>query len=435
MPGTTLTYEQTLEYLYAQLPMFQRDGAAAYKKDLGNIQALCDLLDHPQEKYPTVHIAGTNGKGTVAHMLAAVLQNRGYKTALYTSPHYRDFRERIKINGEFISKDEVASFVDTHKASIEKIQPSFFEITVAMAFDYFAKQEVDIAIIETGLGGRLDSTNILNPDLCVITNISYDHQSMLGETLTEIAAEKAGIIKPETRVVIGEYQEEVAQVFIDKAAEKGAQITFGDKSYRAELKKRTATHSVYSLYRGDICCYPDVHINLLGSVQDKNVTTFFQALEELNDLNLFKMVREYDIRNGLPNLREMTNYVGRWEVLGSSPNIIADSAHNDTGLQIAMKDLSEMKRKSLHMVIGMVNDKDISKLLNHLPKEATYYFCKADIPRGLDANDLKEKAAELELEGEAYPSVAKALEAAKSAATARDLIYVGGSTFVVAEVV
>lgn len=435
MQGTTFTYKQTLEYLYEQLPMFQREGAAAYKKDLGNIQALCDLLDHPQEKYPTVHIAGTNGKGTVAHMLAAVLQNRGYKTALYTSPHYRDFRERIKINGEFIPEEEVVNFVDTHKASIEKIKPSFFEITVAMAFDYFAKQEVDIAIIETGLGGRLDSTNILNPDLCVITNISYDHQNMLGDTLPEIALEKAGIIKEETRVVIGEYQEEVAPIFQQKAAEKNAKITFGDQSYRAELKKRTPTHSVYSLYRGDICCYPDVHINLLGSVMDKNVTTFFQALEELNDLNLFKMVREYDIRNGLPNLRELTNYIGRWEVIGSKPTIIADSAHNDSGLQIAMKDLAEIKRKSLHMVIGMVNDKDIAKLLNHLPKDATYYFCKADIPRGLDDKALKEKAAEHGLEGEAYGSVANALEAAKKATTARDLIYVGGSTFVVAEVV
>jgi len=435
MPGTTLNYEQTLEYLYAQLPMYQREGAAAYKKDLGNIKALCDLLDHPQEKFPSVHIAGTNGKGTVAHMLAAVLQNRGYKTALYTSPHYRDFRERIKINGAFISQDEVITFVDKYQQKIEEIKPSFFEITVAMAFDYFAKQEIDIAIIETGLGGRLDSTNILNPDLCVITNISYDHQNMLGETLPEIALEKAGIIKPKTRVVIGEYQQEVAHVFKAKAAENEAPISFGDQSYRAQLKKRTATHSVYSIYRGDLCCYPDVHINLLGSVQDKNVTTFFQALEELNDLNLFKMVREYDIRNGLPKLREMTNYVGRWEVLGSGPTIIADSAHNDSGLKIAMKDLSEIKRKSLHMVIGMVNDKDISKLLNHFPKEATYYFCKAAIPRGLDASALKEKATEFELEGDAYPSVAEALEAAKSKATARDLVYVGGSTFVVAEVV
>ncbi len=435
MPGSTKTYKQTLEYLYAQLPMYQREGAAAFKKDLKNISALCEHLGQPQDQFSSVHIAGTNGKGTVAHMLACVLQTRGYKTALYTSPHYRDFRERIKIDGEYISEDDVVNFVNNNKEIIEKIKPSFFEITVAMAFDYFSKQDIDIAIIETGLGGRLDSTNILKPDMCVITNISYDHEQMLGETLPEIALEKAGIIKEKTPIVIGEYQEEVATVFKQKAAEHEAPISFGDQSYRAALKKRTKEHSVYNIYRGDICCYGDVKVGLLGSHVDKNVTTFFQALEELNDLDLFKMVREYDIRNGLPNLREITNYIGRWEILGNSPTIIADSAHNESGLQISMNDLQEMKKKSLHMVIGMVNDKAIDKLLQYLPKDATYYFCKADIPRGLDATTLQKKATEFDLKSSVYGSVSDAYEAAKEAATARDVIYVGGSTFVVAEVV
>lgn len=428
-------YKETLDYLFQQLPMYQREGAVAMKKDLTNIKALCDVLDTPQEKFNSIHIAGTNGKGSTAHLLACLLQNRGIKTGLYTSPHYADFRERIKLDGEYISKKAVVEFVEKYKHEFEKIKPSFFEITVAMAFDYFAKADVNVAIIETGLGGRLDSTNILRPDISVITNISYDHQQFLGDTLPKIAAEKAGIIKKDTDVIIGETQEEVKNVFIDKAAELNSSIHFADQRFRAELKKTTAACSVYNIYRDDTLVYPNVKIELFGNFQHKNIATCFQTIEILNNIGVTKMIREYDIRNGLCKLKEMTKFKGRFDIIGQKPTILCDSAHNESGITNMMKELRDLEYNALHMVIGMVNDKDIKKILKLLPTEATYYFCKANIPRGLDANTLAQKAKTLNLNGTVFESVEAALTAAKKGAKSKDLIYVGGSTFVVAEVV
>lgn len=310
MNHTLTSYQETLDYLFEQLPMYQRQGKEAFKKDLTNIRALCEKLGNPQDEFNSVHIAGTNGKGTMAHLIACLYQQRGYKVGLYTSPHYVDFRERIKLNGEYIPEDNVVAFVNDNQAFFEKIKPSFFEITVAMAFDYFAKEEVDIAIIETGLGGRLDSTNIIRPDLSVITNISFDHQAMLGDSLPKIAAEKAGIIKSDVPVVIGETQQEVVTVFKEKAKAVGADITFADANYRAELKKEVDGDSVFTINRNGKVCYNDIKVNLQGPFQEKNMTTLFQCIESLNDLDIFKMIREYDIRNGLPKLRELTGMDG-----------------------------------------------------------------------------------------------------------------------------
>ncbi|MFK7807668.1 MAG: folylpolyglutamate synthase/dihydrofolate synthase family protein [Saprospiraceae bacterium] len=434
MNHTLTSYQETLDYLFEQLPMYQRQGKAAFKKDLTNIKLLCEKLGNPHDEFNSVHIAGTNGKGTLAHLIAGLYQTRGLKVGLYTSPHYVDFRERIKLNGEYISEEAVVNFVNENKAHFEEIKPSFFEITVAMAFDYFAKEEVDIAIIETGLGGRLDSTNIIRPDISVITNISFDHQAMLGDTLPKIAAEKAGIIKPDVPVVIGETQQEVVSVFEEKAKAVGAEITFADQNYRAELKKEVAGDSVFTIYRNGKACYNDIRVNLQGPFQEKNIATLFQCIESLNDLDLFKMIREYDIRNGLPKLRELTKYQGRWQVLQEKPTVLCDSAHNESGLTYAMEALDKMTFNELHIVLGMVNDKEVEKMLQFFPKEATYYFCKADIPRGLDAVVLEGKAAGLGLKGLVCNSVKEALDAAKEKANTKDLIYVGGSTFVVAEV-
>ncbi|MFT4663395.1 MAG: dihydrofolate synthase/folylpolyglutamate synthase [Polaribacter sp.] len=435
MNHTLTSYQETLDFLFEQLPMYQRQGKAAFKKDLTNITTLCEKLGNPHDKFNSIHIAGTNGKGSTAHLIACLFQTRGLKVGLYTSPHYTDFRERIKINGEYISEEAVIEFVNNHSELFEEIQPSFFEITVAMAFDYFAKEKVDIAIVETGLGGRLDSTNIMQPDLSVITNISLDHQSMLGETLPEIAGEKAGIIKQEVPVVIGESQKEVKSVFVDKAKEMRADIVFADQTYRAELKKEVGDASIYTIYRNGKPCYNDVKVDIQGPFQEKNLATLFQCIESINDLDLFKMIREYDIRNGLPKLRELTNYKGRWQRLQENPTVICDSAHNESGLTYAMGALESMTFDQLHIVLGMVNDKEVEKMLKFFPTEAIYYFCKPDIPRGLAAGILRDKAAGLGLKGNAYDSVKEALAAAKEEAAKSDLIYVGGSTFVVAEVI
>ena len=435
MSVTSTSYAETLAYLFRQLPMYQREGAPAFKKDLSNIQALCSHLGNPHESFPAIHIAGTNGKGSTAHLLACLFQTRGFRTGLYTSPHYRDFRERIKIDGEYIPEDAVVEFVAAHQSIIESLQPSFFEITVAMAFDHFAREEVDIAIIETGLGGRLDSTNIITPLLSVITNISFDHQQLLGDTLPAIAQEKAGIIKPGVPVVIGKTQQEVKKVFEEKAQAVGAPIVFADNHYQVEEKKRTETHTVYSIFRNGQLCYGDVPVNVHGPFQADNLVTCFQCIESINDLDHFVMIREYDIRNGLPQLQEMTRYKGRWQVIGKAPTILCDSAHNESGLQWMQKALQEMAYEQLHIVLGMVNDKSFENLLHYFPSNATYYFCKANVPRGLDAQLLQEKAAASQLEGQAYPSVSAAFAAARQSAGKEDMIYVGGSTFVVAEVI
>ncbi|MFT6935944.1 MAG: dihydrofolate synthase/folylpolyglutamate synthase [Saprospiraceae bacterium] len=428
-------YQQTLDYLYTQLPMFQRVGKTAFKKDLTNIRKLCEALGNPFEKYPTIHIAGTNGKGSTTHLLAAMFQVTGLKVGVYTSPHYRDFRERIKINGEYISEQEVVEFVENHKLLFEKIQPSFFEITVAMAFEHFARHSVDIAIIETGLGGRLDSTNIITPILSIITNISFDHQNMLGDTLPLIAGEKAGIIKSNVPVVIGETHDETQGVFLKKAIQENAPISFADSFYTAVPLKNDGIKSYYEVrelgHYGLV--YNNLEFDLAGNYQTKNLITAIHAAEVLQSLGW--KFSDADIMTAMANVRSLTKMIGRWEVLNKNPLTIADSGHNEDGIQQVVLQISTMEFKELHFVLGMVNDKDQVKVLKLLPKNALYYFCKPDIPRGLDANILQEKAAECGLMGEVYDSVKEALQSATEDATSEDLIFVGGSTFVVAEVI
>lgn len=425
-------YQETLDFLYSQLPMFQRIGPAAFKKDLSNIRALCEALGHPEQQFPSLHIAGTNGKGSAAHILAAVQQAAGRRAGLYTSPHYRDFRERIKVDGQYIPRKQVVDFVERCRPLIDSIQPSFFEITVAMAFDYFALRKVDLAVVEVGLGGRLDSTNIIRPELSVITNISFDHVDMLGDTLPLIAAEKAGIIKEKVPVIIGEAQEETAAVFLQKAAELQAPIIFAGEHYQAEQQSATPNHTIYDVYRDGELLYPGLHLNAHGPYQSKNLQTVLQAVEWLKPP--FE-VTEAQLRDGLCHLRQYTRFLGRWQVLGARPTILCDSAHNEAGMKLAMAAVKALSYDKLHIVLGTVSDKDPAKLLHHLPADARYYFARPDIPRGHDAGRLREKAAALGLKGRAYSSVPNALRAARRHARPEDLIYVGGSIFVVAEVV
>ncbi|MEQ8705229.1 MAG: folylpolyglutamate synthase/dihydrofolate synthase family protein [Phaeodactylibacter sp.] len=426
------TYAETLAFLFEQLPMFQRVGPMAFKKDLTNIRALCGALGQPQEQLRTIHIAGTNGKGSTAHMLAAVLQAAGLKVGLYTSPHYRDFRERIKVNGELMSEEAVISFVEQYEGLFSEIKPSFFEITVAMAFDYFAREKVDWAVVEVGMGGRLDSTNILQPELCVITNISYDHMQFLGDTLPEIAGEKAGIIKLKVPVVISETQEETREVFVQKAAQESAPIIFADQRYEARLVKRGFELSSYDVFKIGKPFLEGLELNAYGDYQRKNLQAVLQAVEWLQPI---LPISEAQLRNGLRTLRKRTRFLGRWQVLGQAPLTLCDSAHNEAGIQLAMEELGRLKYEQLHLVYGMVNDKDPGKVLQFLPTSAKYYFARPDIPRGLDAETLQQAAEAIGLQGATYPSIHAALQSARDSAAPNDLIYVGGSIFVVAEVV
>jgi len=421
-----------LNYMYTQLPMFQRVGSQAFKKDLTNIKLLCEHLGNPFEKYPCIHIAGTNGKGSTAHLTSAILQAQGYKVGLYTSPHYRDFRERVKIDGKYISRKYVVEFVENNKAIFEKIKPSFFEITVALAFDFFAKEKVDIAVIETGLGGRLDSTNIITPILSVITNISFDHQQFLGNTLKKIAGEKAGIIKRNVPVVIGETQEATITVFEKKAKTKKSEIIFADQIYQVQKKSENLTHTTFDILKDGQPLFSNQKINLHGAFQAKNIATALQAIDSLPESFSIKKSK---VAAAFFNLKSLTNFKGRWQVLQKDPIVLCDSAHNEAGLKLAMSQLNSLKVKELHFVLGMVNDKSVEKMLNFFPKDAHFYFCKPDIPRGLEVEILAQKATELGLTGRAYSSVKNALRAAKKKAGKKDLVYVGGSTFVVAEVI
>ncbi|MES2809450.1 MAG: folylpolyglutamate synthase/dihydrofolate synthase family protein [Bacteroidota bacterium] len=433
-----MTYQQTIDYLYTQLPVFTRVGASAYKADLSNTLELSKRLGNPERRFKTIHIAGTNGKGSTSHMLAAVLQTAGYKTGLYTSPHLKDFRERIRINGEMISQQAVIDFVANHKADFEDIQPSFFEMTVGLAFDIFAKQQVDIAIIETGLGGRLDSTNIITPLLSVITNIGWDHMNILGDTLPKIAAEKAGIIKPKIPVIIGERQDEVADVFIRKAEEENAPLSFASQLFNAKVKSQNSK-GYNDLVEVEIIPLSTQHaaltiqLDLTGSYQLKNVKTVLAALDELRLLG-FEITDE-QIKTALSQVKTLTGLHGRWETLSTDPLTICDTGHNPEGIQEVLKNIANVAFEQLHFVIGMVNDKDINKVLSMLPTNAIYYFCKPDIPRGLDAAILMQKSADFYLKGTDFPDVKSALYAAKLAAGANDLVFIGGSTFVVAEAV
>jgi len=440
-------YKKTLTFLYEQLPMFQRVGKQAFKKDLSNSIAFGKYLDQPHEKFPSIHIAGTNGKGSTTHLIGAMLQGNGYKVGYYTSPHYRDFRERIKINGQFISKKYVTNFIDHHLAFIRDIKPSFFEITVAMAFDYFARKKVDIAIVETGLGGRLDSTNILNPILSVITNISYDHQEFLGDTLGLITKEKAGIIKEKVPVIIGETQEEIAGLFEEIAKRKNAPIIFADKW--ADISKTIAQpgHTVHDVRfnlpflktpANPLRAHPelqDLIVDLTGEYQKKNLVTALMTIHQLSRIKLFSNISEAGIRTGLKDLKALSYFIGRWQWLSHNPRIVCDSAHNEAGIQQVIHQLKQLTYDRLHFVLGMVKDKETEKVLRLLPVTARYYFVKANIPRGLAADRLKEKAEAYGLNGRAYSSVKNGLLAAKRNAEANDLIFVGGSIFVVGEVV
>lgn len=424
-----MNYQETLDFLFSQLPMYQRAGKAAYKADLANTLALDKYFGHPHRRFRTIHVAGTNGKGSVSHMLASVLQDAGYRTGLYTSPHLLDFRERIKIDGRMISEIEVIQFVEQHRGVIERIAPSFFEMTVAMAFDYFARKEVDVAIVEVGLGGRLDSTNIINPDLSVITNIGLDHTMFLGDTLREIAGEKAGIIKAGVPVVVGRHQEEIEDVFRDKAKKQRAPLYFAWEL--AALKPQAAAvefqeFNVEAAFGGGIYRLP-----LLGNYQQENLRTVLAALNILNK-SWYELTPE-SVFQGVENVVRNTGLLGRWQKLSEQPLVICDTGHNVDGVSGVVKQLTLQAKDNIHIVWGMVGDKDIEGVLKLLPMGARYYFTRADIPRAKNEKELKEAAAKYGLEGESFPNVRFAIEAAKKNATDNDLIFIGGSTFVVAE--
>ncbi len=436
-----MDYAETLQYLYTQLPMFTRVGASAYKEDLTNTIELCKRLDNPQDKFKSIHIGGTNGKGSTSHMLAAVLQTAGYKTGLYTSPHLRDFRERVRINGEMISEQQVIDFVTDHQKDFETISPSFFEMTVGLAFDIFAKEKVDIAVIEVGLGGRLDSTNIITPLLSVITNIGWDHMNILGDTLQLIAGEKAGIIKHGVPVIIGEYQPDIANIFLQKAAKEEADISFASDDFEVELKVESEKFKVKSRDLIDLQIQSNnsqlttynLQLDLTGSYQLKNIKTVLSAVEQLREQGF--VITDEHLQIALRQVKTLTGLHGRWEVLSTDPLTICDTGHNPEGIQEVLKNIAATPYQHLHFVIGMVNDKDISKVLSMLPTDATYYFCKPDIPRGLEAESLKHQAESFGLLGEIYPNVKAAYQSAQKNAQKGDLVFVGGSTFVVAEVV
>jgi dihydrofolate synthase / folylpolyglutamate synthase len=404
-----MTYKETTAWMFQQLPMFQLQGASAYKKDLTNTILLVDYLNHPETKFKSIHVAGTNGKGSTSSMLASILQEAGYKVGLYTSPHLKDFRERIRINGEMISEDFVVEFVSNHIRFFETNQLSFFEMTVGLAFDYFAKEQVDVAVIEVGMGGRLDATNIIHPLVSVITNIGLDHTQFLGTTLAKIAAEKAGIIKSNVPVVIGEYTQATKKVFIDKAAAKKATIYFAKN-------------------------IPEVSYEcaLLGDYQEQNKKTVLQTIQLLQ--SHFNM-EEAHIALGLKNVIQNTGLLGRWQILKQQPFVVCDTAHNSHGLKVVLHQIQKHSFKTLHLVLGIVDDKDLDLILPLFPKKAKYYFCSPNILRGLSAEILKEKAANYDLMGSVYNSVSEAYNAALRLATASDFIYIGGSTFVVAEIV
>ncbi|WP_426095857.1 bifunctional folylpolyglutamate synthase/dihydrofolate synthase [Flavobacterium sp. DSR2-3-3] len=405
-----MNYQETTNWMFNQLPMYQLQGASAYKKDLTNTHLLLAHLENPQEKIKCIHVAGTNGKGSTSHMLASILQEAGYKVGLYTSPHLKDFRERIKINGKDISEEFVINFINKHKSFFESNDMSFFEMTVGLAFDYFYIEQIDIAVIEVGMGGRLDATNVITPLVSVITNIGMDHIQFLGNTLDAIAFEKAGIIKPDIPVVIGEYTPETKPVFLDKATECNSKIYF-------------ASDLILETYPSD----------LIGDYQMHNKKTVLQTIAVLNAQKEFIITPE-NIKSGLLQVVTNTDLQGRWQQINEFPKVICDTAHNKNGLEIVLKQIQKEEFDDLHIVLGAVSDKDLEEILPLFPKKAKYYFCKPNIPRGLDAAILKQKATTFELIGEVYNSVPAAYQKAIETAGKSDFIYIGGSTFVVAEI-
>ena len=427
-----MTYPQTLDYLFSKLPMYQRIGQAAYKADLNNTLAICKALGNPEKKIKCVHVAGTNGKGSSSHLLAAILQQAGYKTGLYTSPHLVDFRERIKINGKVISKQEVVKFVEDYQKLFETIEPSFFEWTVGLAFYYFAQQEVDVAIIEVGLGGRLDSTNVITPVCSLITNISFDHVNLLGDTIPKIATEKAGIIKARIPVTVSQTQLECLSVFNNKARELKAPIEFADKNYKVNAFTYTADLLKVELLNKKTNTIHTYELDLLGSYQLKNLMGVLNTIDVLKDKGY--IIQEHAIVSALKQVQKLTGLQGRWQTISKKPLVIADTGHNEDGIKEVLQNLKRYSYTKLHVVLGMVNDKNITNILKLLPKDATYYFCKASIPRALDEKELCAQATKIGLIGKTYKTVPEALEKAKKQAKAKDLIFVGGSTFTVADV-
>lgn len=419
-------YADTLRYLYEALPMYQRVGASAYKANLDNTIALCNALGNPERKFKSIHVAGTNGKGSTSHMLAAILQFAGYRTGLYTSPHLKEFTERIRINGREVEREFVVDFVDRLKPELDRIKPSFFEMSVAMAFEYFVQQQVDIAVIEVGLGGRLDSTNVITPELSVITNISWDHMALLGNTLQKIAAEKAGIIKLRVPVLVSERQEEVADVFINRAAQLQSDIVFAQ-----DIVQLDPQGIGFDVYQQGSLWLEDVVPDLRGRYQYKNLPGVFTAVLILRELGY--EISDQAVKAGIGEASGLTGLKGRWQTIRLEPLTICDTGHNEAGMTAVIEQLQNLPHRQLHLVIGMVNDKDVSKILNLLPKDGVYYFCQANIPRAMDAHQLAELGEEAGLEGIVVPDVNKALERATAAAGPLDIVFVGGSTFVVGE--
>jgi dihydrofolate synthase/folylpolyglutamate synthase len=435
-----MSYQDTIDYLYSRLPMFSRIGAAAIKNNLDNTLSICEFLGNPEKKFKTIHVAGTNGKGSTSHMLASIFQEAGYKTGLYTSPHLYDFRERIKVNGQMCSQDFVVNFTNRLKKKIDEIEPSFFELTVGMAFDYFAQQKCDIAIIETGLGGRLDSTNVINPELSIITNIGWDHMALLGNTLSEIAGEKAGIIKTDTPIIIGEFLTETKSVFINKANEQNAPIYFAEEYFDTTDFQNNWNTANFDFVQKKIHLLDaplftksfTIESDLPGKYQSKNLKSVLLASQLLSEMGW--KLKATSIKNGILKSKANTGLMGRWETLSVNPRVVLDVAHNEHGIKALLEQLETIAYHSLHIITGMVKDKDVEAVLTLLPKEAQYYFTQSHIPRALAANELQLKANKLGLEGLLYENVNEAIEAAKKNANNKDLILVIGSVFLVAEV-
>lgn len=428
-----MTYQRTLDYMYSKLPMFSRIGSDAVKKGFKNILALSKALENPHQKGKFVHIAGTNGKGSVSHMFASVFQSAGYKTGLYTSPHLRDFRERIKIDGKMIDEADVIAFIKKMTLAIEAIKPSFFEITVAMAFDYFANNNVDVAVIETGLGGRLDSTNIIAPELSVITNIGFDHMHVLGDTMEKIASEKAGIIKSNTPVVIGEKQSDTENIFIKKANENNAPISFASDTFAIADWYHQKEQLVVEVAEKHHVNHKKYHLDLTAQYQTKNLITVLEGVKRLKLGGFFEFTDE-QINKGLQNTKKQTGLYGRWETIHNHPRIVLDVAHNESGIKELLKQLELTTYHHLHIILGMVKDKDVDGVLPLFPPTATYYFTNAHIPRAMPSGELQLKAAASKLLGHQFDNVNDAIQAAKNTSHPDDLILVCGSVFLVGEV-
>ncbi|MBQ8866924.1 MAG: bifunctional folylpolyglutamate synthase/dihydrofolate synthase [Bacteroidaceae bacterium] len=422
-----MTYQETIEYLFNSAPLFQHVGGDAYKEGLSNTHLLDEHLGHPHRRFRTIHVGGTNGKGSCSHTLAAILQSAGYRVGLYTSPHLVDFRERIRVNGEMVSEEYVIRFVEEHRAFFEPLHPSFFELTTAMAFNYFAKSGVDVAVIEVGLGGRLDCTNIITPDLCLITNISFDHTQFLGNTLAKIASEKAGIIKQGVPVVVGETTDETRPVFIKQAQEADAPIILSDEETFITSSATSSNNT--RIYQTKT--YGELHGELGGLCQEKNTNTILHAVEQLQKLGY--RLSEADVRKGFANVCRLTGLMGRWQKLSDRPTLICDTGHNVGGISYIIDQLRQQPCHRLHIVLGMVNDKDVNGVLALMPKEATYYFTKASVKRALDEATLASLGKGHHMQGTSHPDVATATRAALEAATEEDLIFVGGSSFIVAD--